>query len=203
MAILFKREGVLVVPTDEALLLSPFKDIWERDETPKKAFAMREFAYIEFMTSQLKENMFRNYPEDKKEKAIVKALFKEQEETWSPCPLVQEGLEFVIHFQEEGSDDYEFLQTAILTRKKLSNFLNTFELNQRSNEGKGPLLLKPKDVTNALLDVDKVTISLMNLRIKVSEQVTDAVKTKGEKTISEFANPESLNSLNVKRRSSL
>ena len=51
-------------PNPETLLITPFKDIWERDKTPSKAIAIQEFAYIEFMTSMLKSNPYREYPEE-------------------------------------------------------------------------------------------------------------------------------------------
>lgn len=192
MAFLFVREGAFVIPTAEALMISPFSEIWERDNSDKKYIALQEFAYIEFMTSQLKDNPYRDYPKDRKPTAIIKAVFRDKAEDWMPDPLVREGMKFMIEIQTEGSDDYDFLMSALRARDKLKDFLDTFDPDERANEGKGSLLLKPKDITSALLDVEKVTVSIMGARKKVSEQVLDAVKIKGQKEVSPFANPDSL-----------
>lgn len=195
MALLFKREGAIVIPTAEALMIHPFSEIWERDtETPQKHLALQEFAYIEFMTSQLNDNPYRDYPKDRKVKAIIQGVFRGNED-WVPDPLVREGIEFMKHMQSEGSDDYDFLMSALNARDKLKDFLDDFDPNERGNEGKGGLLLKPKDITSALMDIERVTVSIMSTRKKVSEQVTDAVKIKGQKEISPFANPDSLKAL--------
>lgn len=195
MAVLFKKEGNFVIPTVEALMITPFSEIWERDNSPKKEIALREFAYIEFMTSQLKDNPFRDYPKNRKMKAVINAVFREDAEEWVPDSMVRQGCEWMYHMQTEGSDNFEFLQTALRARDKLSDFLDTFNPDERANEGKGSLLLKPRDITSALTDVPKVTIAIMEARNKVAEEVLEAVKIKGQKTISPFADPSSLNSL--------
>ena len=46
MAYLFKVEGKTVYPNDEVLLISPFKEIWERDKSKGKDVARQEFSYI-------------------------------------------------------------------------------------------------------------------------------------------------------------
>lgn len=195
MAILFKREGAIVIPTVEALMIYPFSEIWERDtETPQKHLALQEFAYIEFMTSQLNENPYRDYPADRKVKAIIQGVFRDNTD-WTPDPLVREGIEYMKKMQSEGSDDYDFLMSSLRARDKMKDFLDEFDLNERANEGKGALLLKPKDITSALMDVERVTVSIMNTRKKVAEQVTESIKVKGQKEISPFANPESLKAI--------
>lgn len=194
MALLFKREGAIVVPTPEALMIHPYSEIWDRDKSEKKQLALQEFAYIEFMTSQLNENPYRDYPPERKVKAIIQGVFREDTD-WVPDDLVREGMEFLRHLQSEGSDDYDFLMAVLRARDKLKDFLDRFDPDERANEGKGSLLLKPKDITSALMDIERVTVSIMSTRKKVSEQVTDAVKIKGQKEVSPFANPDSLKSL--------
>lgn len=195
MAILFKREGNIVIPTVETLMIYPFSEIWARDtKTPQKHLALQEFAYIEFMTSQLNENPYRNYPPDRKSKAIIEGVFIGNTD-WVPDKLVRDGMTYLKHFQSEGSDDYDFLMAALRARDKLKDFLDDFNPNERGNEGKGTLLLKPKDITSALMDIERVTVSLMTTRKKVAEQVTDAIKIKGKKEVSPFADPNSLKSI--------
>lgn len=49
MVKLFKIEGYSVDVTPEALLLKPFRDIWESDESESKDIAMMKLAYIYYM----------------------------------------------------------------------------------------------------------------------------------------------------------
>ena len=73
----------------------------------------------------------------------------------------------------------------------IENFFNTFELDETTD--KGALKLKPKDVTGAMLDLDRVVTSINTLKKKVEEDTFEAVKTRANKVISPFANPDSLN----------
>jgi len=70
MAFLFTVTEKTVFPNAETLLISPFKDIWERDKTKQKIYALEELAYIEFMTSMKKSNPYRQYPETQKGKYV-------------------------------------------------------------------------------------------------------------------------------------
>ena len=51
MSLLFTIESKIVKPYTETLLISPFREIWERDTNAGKFTAIDEFTYIEFMTS--------------------------------------------------------------------------------------------------------------------------------------------------------
>ncbi len=76
MSFLFKIEGKKVYPNTETLLVSPFKEIWERDKSLDKEKAIQEFAYIEFSTSMLKSNPYREYTEDRKDEILQKRYYK-------------------------------------------------------------------------------------------------------------------------------
>ena len=51
---------------------------------------------------------------------------------------------------------------------------------------------KPKELSLAMMDVDKLTASLAALKKKVEEELFDEVKIKGQKEVSPFADPNSL-----------
>ena len=48
-------------------------------------------------------------------------------------------------------------------------------------------MYKPKEITSALLDLEKSAVSLDGLKKKVEEDLYEASKTKGQKEISPFA----------------
>lgn len=190
MAYLFKIEGKLVVPTEEALLIPPFKDIWERDKNKGKEVAMKEFSFIEFMVSKLATNPYKGYSDDVRAQVIIKEIFKE-EKTWSPDKLVTEGIERFEKFQKDASPTYSLYISAIKSKNTLEKFLTTVDLS-KINFKTGNPVYKPKELTSAMLDLDKITASLSALQKKVEEELFDAIKTKGQKEISPFAKVDSL-----------
>lgn len=184
MAYLFKIEGNLVVPSDEALLVPPFKDIWDRDKTKDKDTAYRELTYVEFMSSQLATNPYKGYAESVRGSVIIKDVFKGEQ--WTPDELIVEAIKKIEQFQREASPSYNSYMSGLLGKEKVDKFLKTVDLG-RINMKTGAPMYKPKEITAALLDLDKVAISLENLKKKVEEDMFEAVKTKGQKEISPFA----------------
>jgi hypothetical protein len=184
MAYLFKIESNLVVPSDESLLIPPYKDIWDRDTSKNKDTAYRELTYVEFMSSQLSSNPYKGYAQSVRGSVIIKDIFKG--EAWTPDALVLEAVKKIEQFQMDASPSYSSYSSGILAKEKVDTFLRTVELT-KINFKTGMPLYKPKEITTALLDLDKVAMSLENLRKKVEEELFEAVKTKGQKEISPFA----------------
>lgn len=186
MAYLFKVEDKVVKPTDEALQIPPFKEIWERDKSKNKEVALQEFTYIEFMTSALKTNPYKGYSEDKKEEVIRKDVIKE--ESWKPDELVLQGMVKIRQFQTEGSESYSLYLSAVAAKNKLQDFFNTFNMN-KVNMKTGAPIYKPRDITSALQDLDRTIVSLQSLEKKVEEDLFESAKIMGQKEISAFADP--------------
>lgn len=184
MAHLFKIEGSLVNPYEETLLISPFKEIWERDKSKGKEEALKEMAYMEMMTSLLVTNPYKGYTEEVREIVLIKDLFKNN--GWQPDELVNQGMERIKQFQTEASQTYAFYSSAIKAKDTLQKFFNTVDLT-KMNFKTGTPMYKPKELTSALLDVDKITANLDALKKKVEEELFEAVKVKGQKEISPFA----------------
>ena len=61
MAVLFVVENKLVTPNTETLMVSPFKEIWERDNSDNKNLATKELTFVEFMSSKKKTNPYAGY----------------------------------------------------------------------------------------------------------------------------------------------
>lgn len=192
MAYLFEVVNKIVVPTDEVLQVPPFKEIWERDKSPKKEVAIQEFTYMEFMTSSLATNPYRGYSEDKKEAVIRKDVIKEK--NWKPDKLIEEGMEKIITLQTEGSSTYSLYMSAIKAKDKLESFFNNFDMEEK-NERSGNPIYKPRDITIAIQDLDKTIMSLKSLEKKVEEDLFEVAKIRGQKTISDFAKPDTINRL--------
>lgn len=188
MAFLFEIENSVVSPNKETLLISPFKEIWERDKTKKKTKAMSEFAYIEFMASMKKTNPYRQYPEEKKPEVLKNEIIKDK--SWKPDKLIHEAIEKIKVFQKEASNTYNFYMSAKRAAEKMQDFFNNFDINERDERDKP--IYKPRDITTALNDTEKVLINLKSLEKKVDEEIFEETKNRSGIEISPFADPNNI-----------
>lgn len=192
MAYLFKVENLIVKPTDEILQISPFKEIWERDKSPRKEVALQEFTYIEFIISALATNPYKGYSTDKREEVVRRDVIKDPD--WEPDELIEKGIEKIEEFQTEGSMFYSLYKSAVVGKDKLENFFNTFSMTEKNIKSGNPVY-KPRDITNAILDLDKTIVSLESLGKKVEESLFETAKIRGQKSLSPFASPDIVNRL--------
>lgn len=180
MAYLFVLENTIAKPNVETLLISPFKEIWDRDTTKDKTQAIKEFTYIELITSKKKSNPYSGYPEN-----IIGTKIKEMlklPDSWQPDELIKQGIEKVEEFNKEASPTYLVYRDALRTAEKTRKFLVDIDLSE-VNERTGNKIYKPKDVTSALIDTEKIVQTLHSLREKVEQEMFDSVKTRGNKNI--------------------
>ncbi len=183
MAYLFEVQGKSVVPNTETLLISPFKEIWKRDNSKDKSNALEELTYIEFMTSLKKTNPFRQYIDDKKHDAIVKDVITIP--NWKPDELVCKGIDKIYQFQKEASTSLSLFLAAKKGIEKVSEYLSTVDLEERTKSG--GLVHKASDVTRTLNDIEKTINNFKSLEKKVHEELSEETKTRGGKEISPFA----------------
>lgn len=184
MSLLFTVENKAVIPYPETLLISPFKEIWERDKTKDKRYATEEFTYIEFSTSQKESNPYKGYGEVKKEAKLLEDIITKKD--WKADKLVKEGMKKVVEFQKEASVNYTLLMSCRKAVEELKNFFETVDLTE-VNERTGSPKYKPKEITSALNDVNNLTTNLDSLEKKVGQDLYEVSKTKGQKIISPFA----------------
>ncbi len=190
MAQLFDINDKVVFPHAETLMIEPFKEIWERDKSKGKEIALKEFAYIEFISSMRKTNPYKGYSEKEKSSKIIKDLFKDTK--WKPDTLVLQGINKVKEFQMEASVTYSYFLAVKESVEKIKEFLKTVNLAER-NFKTGMPVYKPKELTSALVDTEKVLANLKSIESKVEEELFEETRNKANKEISLFADPESLN----------
>jgi hypothetical protein len=190
MSLLFTVESKVVSPNTESLLIPPFKEIWERDTTKDKRYAIEDFSYIEFMASIQKSNPYSGYPEHQRPEKIIKDIITRAE--WDQeDPLLIAGIAKLKEFQVEASVTYNYYMSAKVAAEKMQQFFINFSMNQ-VNERTGAPIFKPRDITSALNDTSRVLENLNTLREKVDNEVFEEVKKKGQKIVSPFADPSSL-----------
>jgi hypothetical protein len=157
MAFLFTVTEKTVFPNTETLLISPFKEIWNRDKSKEKYSAIEDFAYIEFMTSMLKSNPYRQYEENKKEEKVRQAVITRKD--WEPDELVKQAIHKVIQFHREASTTYNYYMAAKRAAEKMQDFFNEVDITEKNEKTFNPVY-KPRDITSALNDTEKVLSNL-------------------------------------------
>jgi|SRR6187402_909413 len=182
MGILFTVENGIVKPNPNTLLIEPFKTIWERDTTPIKSLASKEFTYIEFMSSKMKDNPYRGYDDDLRHLRLVKEFLPEG---WNPDKLIEQGLIKVAEFQKEASETYSYFISVINAANKMKQFFDSFDMNAK-NERTGLPIYKPKDITGAMIDTEKVLQNINAMKEKVEQELFETTKTRSNKQVNPF-----------------
>lgn len=190
MSHLFTISNKVVFPNPETLLISPFKDIWERDKTKEKAFALEDLTYVEFTTSMFKSNPYREYPESRKHEVVMKDIITRK--GWKVDPLITKAQKKIKDLQEDGSTTYNYYMSAKLALEKLQEFFNTFDINERNPKTFTPIH-KPREITSAVKDTKDALLNLKALDSQMQDEMMADTKTRGNKEIGYFANPDSLN----------
>lgn len=190
MSLLFTVESKVVSPTTEVLLIFPFREIWERDTSKDKRYAIEDFSYIEFMASIQKSNPYSGYAENQRPEKIIKDIITRAE--WDQNDqLLLAGIEKLKEFQAEASVTYNYYMAAKSAAEKMQHFFINFSMSD-VNLRTGAPIFKPKDITSALNDTSRVLENLNTLREKVDNEIFEEVKKKGQKIVSPFADPSSL-----------
>ena len=82
------------------------------------------------------------------------------------------------------------MQHFLLSFLHLKEFFLNVDVNERNE--KGVPVYKPREITAALNDTEKVLTNLKALEKKVEEELYETTKNRADKEISPFANPRSL-----------
>lgn len=182
MAYLFTVENGIVKPNTETLLVSPFKEIWERDTSKFKTQAIKEFTFIEFMTSKKKTNPYAGYSDANRLQHLKKLYFTDE---WTPDTLVEQGMAKIVEFMTEGSPTYSYYIDVLTAAEKIKTYLRDVDLNER-NERNGMYLHKVSDITRSMKDTDQVLQNLNSIKEKVEQELFDQTKTRSNKQINPF-----------------
>jgi hypothetical protein len=182
---LFRVEGPLVVPTEHALLVYPYKDIWERDTDPQKLEAKRQFAYIELNCSYKKTNPYKGFADDIRKQKVGEAVYREDYSTFVEDELIIAGFEVYEELRLQAAPTLQYYLSAKAGAEKMMIWLNDFDMDE-TNARTGLPLYKPREITSAIKDSYDVLKTLNGMEEKVYEQLFESVRTKGGKETNHF-----------------
>lgn len=176
---LFKYEGYNVTISEEAFLLKPFKDIWNRDKTKNKQKALNELGFIYFFADPRSDYQYL-IDDDERIKAI-----KEGEglpDNWKPDKKVLEAVDFYNSFKPTSAI---LLDTTRILVDKLMKQMKNLDLDERDKNDKPIFALNM--VTSTIEKVPNLVLRLDEAEKAIaSEFKTDGkMRGQGEKSIFE------------------
>ena len=173
---LFKYEGYRIVISEEALLLKPFKKIWDRDKTKNKEKAYMELGFIYFYCDPRSDYQYLTDEEER-----LKAI-KEGEgipDKWSPDTVVKEAMNFYNGFKP----------TSALLLEDTRNMVNGYRAKLREiTKDMSNLEIKDiKDIGAIIKQIPALVKDLDEAERAVSKEIIESNKVRGsqEKSIYE------------------
>lgn len=170
---LFKYEDYNVTISEEALLLVPFKVIWNRDRSQKKEKALQELGFIYFFCDPRSDYMYI-IDED-----LRKQNIKEQEglpNNWEPDKHIEKA---ILLYKELTQTSASLLLES--TRKlvdKLKNQLETIDLTEEDDKGKPKYTLNI--ITSTIKQIPELAQKIIEAEQAVAKELTDNSRMRGQ-----------------------
>lgn len=179
---LFIVENNRAFPSPHALLIQPFKEIWEADPTEDKTHAIKVFSYIELVCSPKKSNPFFGYSEEDRPAKVKKEVYGD--ENYHTTDFMIKGVERYVELLNNASPTYSLLNASLLAKDSLVAYLESVDLDERTRGGIA--VTKPADVTKALKEVPDVAKSIETMRGKVQGELLEDAKTRNQREIGQY-----------------
>lgn len=162
---LFKYEGYKVVISEEALMLKPFKELWQRDKTKTKDKALSELAYIYFMEDPASDYQYIVNREDR-HNAIVEG---EGLKSWKPDKAVIAAMEFYASFKTTSALILEDTRYAADNLRK-----SLREINIHDTDDKGRPLYTISSIISAIKQVPTLVKELAEAEKSIAKEMAEA-----------------------------
>lgn len=181
---IFEIQNERAIPTTHALLIEPFKTIWESDTSKDKSEAIKKFTFIELMCSRKKTNPFIGYSESERYSKIAENIYGDNMARPTNDELVDKGLTVYRQLMYEASPTLSYLEAALEAAEKVKDMMKNVDFEERTNGGAA--VYKPGDITRALKETNEVVKSLLALKEKVENEMMEDAKTRGSRDIGHF-----------------
>lgn len=168
---LLKYEGYKLNISEEALLLKPFKVIWDRDKSATKEKALMEFGYIYFMEDSRSD--YQMYIDREERSAQIK-LGEGFKESWTPDAKLLAAMEFYSSFK---SDSVLLLEDLRVMVNNLRKHLKNIDLEAVDDRGKP--IYNIDSYTKTVADLNKLIKSIDETEKTINNELTKSDKVRG------------------------
>lgn len=176
---LFKYEGYKLNISEEALVLKPFKNIWDRDKSKDKQKAIMELGYIYFMEDPRSDYQYI-VDREARDKAIKEG--EGLKESWKPDKVVLEAMQFYSSFKPASALLLEDTRYAV---DKLRQLLRDINLNDVDDKGRPVYTLNT--ITSTIKQIPSLVKDLDEAERSLAREIAQSDKVRGaqEKSIYE------------------
>lgn len=142
---LFKYEGYEVRVAPEALLLKPFRKVWDRDKSKGKERAMQEMAFLYFYCDPKSDYQYIADDEDRLEAVIRGQGFPSD---WKPDATLMSAIVFYRSFDSSSAMLLRMINTSV---EKLKQKMEDMDLSETDEKGKP--LISVKEYTATIKEI--------------------------------------------------
>ena len=175
---LFNLDGYEVTVEPEALMLAPFKVLWDRDKNKTKIMAKQELAYIFFMGDPRSDYQYLIDGEVRSQE-IIKGLGMPNK--WQPDAAVNRALQFYMSFKPVSAGLLEDTRVAV---DKLRQMLRDIDLDERDEKGKPIHTLST--ITQTIKQIPGLVKDLDEAERTLSKDIIAESKARGSQNKSIF-----------------
>lgn len=184
MAELFDIVGGDVVLNPQALYIKPFRDIWNRDESPNKETATNEISYVVFLLHNL--SPYFSYPEEIRETMVKQDVFGHPD--YEIDEVVESALRKYSDFQ--NTTNTRLLGSAKAAAEELSNYFRSVDFSVLDEKGKP--MYSARELASNLSAVGNIIKSLSALEKQVRKEQMEDINVKGQSEIGDYEIPKKI-----------
>lgn len=171
---LFKYESYEVAIEPEALMLAPFKAIYDRDKRKDKSMAKQELAYIYFMGDPRSDYQYLVDPKVRSEE-IIRGLGMPK--GWQPDEAVNRALVFYESFKPMSAG---LLEDTRFVVNRLRQELRKMNFDERDDKGKPVHTLQ--SITATIKQIPSLAKDLDEAERTLSKDIIAEARARGSQT---------------------
>ena len=168
--------------SETALLLKPFRALWDRDKSKGKVLANAELATVYFY-SDFKSDFYDMLDETEKLEQI-KSYVVGLPKDWEPDEVFNEAVKF--YKERSQTLSTKLLDSARKGVDKISKYLENVDLDKVDKQGK--LLFNAKQFSDTIKGAGDMTESLNKLEQQVKKELTEKKNSVGSRNMNIFEN---------------
>lgn len=175
---LFEYENYEVIVDPEAIMLAPFKTLYDRDKRKDKSLAKQELAFIYFMGDPRSDYQYLS-DKEVREQQVIRGLG--MPEGWKPDEAVYRALTFYESFKPVSAGLLEDTRFAV---EKLRKMLRDINLDERDDKGKPVYTLNT--ITQTIKQIPGLVKDLDEAERMLSKDIIAEAKARGAQNKSLF-----------------
>ena len=158
--------------TPEALGLQAFKVLWDRDKTKTKEKARLDLSFVYFYADW--SSPFKRLPKEDKiaqlEKEVYDGNNKVDSKVLNACELYEK-------IQNEGSFSLKYLESVKKTATKISEYLESIDLDERDKQGR--FVYNTSTLQKTISDIPETIKKIIEMEKRVEAELSQEANIRG------------------------